>query len=130
MPFHWIEFLNLADDLATRSDEASLRSALSRAYYYVFHLASKRVKGNGFVYKRDDGGSHVQVWRIFSSSDDLECVKLAQIAERLKENRRRADYDNLFPRIDDYIPIALEEARDFAARLLKIDPSLPKPTGV
>lgn len=127
MPFDWTDFLRLADDLATRSDEASLRSALSRAYYYVFHLARKRVLRNGFVFRRDEG-SHVQVWRNFSSSPDLECVKLAQIAERLKENRRRADYDNLFPRIDDYIAVALEDARDFAVRLLKIDPSLPSPT--
>ena len=48
MPFDWSEFLTLADELGKRADEASLRSALSRAYYYVYHLALRRAQDNNF----------------------------------------------------------------------------------
>ena len=34
-PFNWNEYFKLAEDLAAHSDEASLRSAISRAYYYI-----------------------------------------------------------------------------------------------
>ena len=33
------DFINLAGKLATSPDEASLRTAVSRAYYGAFHLA-------------------------------------------------------------------------------------------
>ena len=38
-PFDWIGYFTLADELSRRADEASLRSAMSRAYYYVYQLA-------------------------------------------------------------------------------------------
>jgi hypothetical protein len=37
-PFNWSGYLQLAEELAERRDEASMRSALSRAYYYIYHL--------------------------------------------------------------------------------------------
>jgi hypothetical protein len=41
--FDWTEFLDLADDLAgRRGDPAAKRTAISRAYYASFHLASAR----------------------------------------------------------------------------------------
>ena len=41
-PFDWCAYFLLARELAERQDEASLRSALSRAYYYIYHLALQR----------------------------------------------------------------------------------------
>ena len=49
-PFGWSEYLNLAMELGARKDEASLRSAISRAYYYVYHLALERARSNGFTF--------------------------------------------------------------------------------
>ena len=46
--FNWSGYLQLAEELGKRSDEASLRSALSRAYYYVYHLALERAEANDF----------------------------------------------------------------------------------
>ena len=46
--FNWYGYLQLAEELGKRSDEASLRSALSRAYYYVYHLALERAEANDF----------------------------------------------------------------------------------
>jgi len=39
MTFDWTEYLKLANELAKRNDEASLRSSISRAYYGVFCIA-------------------------------------------------------------------------------------------
>lgn len=39
MGFEWRQFLDLAKELAKRDDEASARSAISRAYYAAFHWA-------------------------------------------------------------------------------------------
>ncbi|MEG4171823.1 MULTISPECIES: hypothetical protein [unclassified Microcoleus] len=39
MKFDWEEYFNLAKELAETTEEAKLRSAVSRAYYSVFCLA-------------------------------------------------------------------------------------------
>lgn len=38
-PFEFASYLDLADELAARPDEAAWRSAISRAYYAVLHVA-------------------------------------------------------------------------------------------
>jgi len=50
-PFDWTGYLALAQELATRNEEACLRSSVSRAYYFVYNLALSRAERNGFVYK-------------------------------------------------------------------------------
>ncbi len=84
----------------------------SRAYYFVYHLALKRAEQNGFQTRAGEA-THSQLWRTYSGSPDVDCNKLAQIAQRLNENRRRADYDDLFPRIGDLIAGSLTDARTF-----------------
>jgi hypothetical protein len=66
-PFNWSEYFKLAEELGKRPDEASLRSALSRTYYYVFHLALKRAQDNDFKPLPGEG-THTQLWRVFSKS--------------------------------------------------------------
>ena len=128
-PFDWSEYLKLADELAKRKDEAALRSALSRAYYYVYHLALRRALDNGFT-ARSGEGTHTQMWRNFSGSPEPDCRKLAEIGGRLKEKRERADYNQFYARIDEEIPEMLSDAQDFAARLQKLNPRFPNPASV
>ncbi len=125
-PFDWSEYLNLANELAKRTDEASIRSALSRAYYFVYHLALERVKANGFIVRPGEG-THTQMWRNFSGSPEPDCWKLAEIARRLKEKRERADYQQIYVRIGEEILEMLADAQDFAARLRKLNPRYPDP---
>ena len=47
MPFDWTEYARLAEELGTRADEASLRTAISRAYYSVYHQARDYLLGEG-----------------------------------------------------------------------------------
>jgi uncharacterized protein (UPF0332 family) len=127
-PFDWSEYLQLAEDLAKRGNEGSLRSAISRAYYYVYHLALKRAQTNGLIFVQ--GGMHAQLWRVFSESPDPDCRKLGTIAGRLKKLRDRADYEPSFPRVQEEIPYTLADARDFATLLVKVPVRLPNPKSV
>jgi hypothetical protein len=129
-PFDWSEYLRLAEELAARQDEASIRSALSRAYYYVYHLALERAQDNGFTTLPGEGGSHKQLWRNYSGSPVPECQTLAEIAARLKEKRERADYRQIYSRIADDVPGMLADAREFASRLRRLNPRFPDPASV
>ena len=87
--FDWSGYLKLAEELGKRTDEASLRSAISRAYYYVYHFALKRAQANNFEFVK--GGMHTQLWRVFIESPELDCKMLGTIASRMMERRTRAD---------------------------------------
>lgn len=128
-PFDWSQYFRLAEELAQRPEESALRSALSRAYYYVFHLALQRAQSNGFAFS-DAEGTHKQLWRIFKLSPEPDCQKLGEIAGRLKEKRRRADYEEHYRRLVDEIPVMLTDAQDFAARLQRLNPRHPNPASV
>ena len=125
-PFDWSEYFRLADELGRREDEASLRSAISRAYYYVYHLALARAEAN--AYRTLPGeGKHMQLWRVFSTSPEPDCQKLAVIAARLKEKRERADYESYYARIAEEVPVLLADAREFAALLGRLPGRHPDP---
>jgi uncharacterized protein (UPF0332 family) len=125
-PFDWSEYFRLADELGRRADEASLRSAISRAYYYIYHLALARAEAN--AYKPLPGeGKHAQLWRVFSASPEPDCQRLAVIAVRLKEKRERADYEKYYARVTEEVPVLLADAQDFAARLGRLPTRHPNP---
>ena len=125
-PFPWSDYLVLADELAERTQESALRSAISRAYYYTYHLALARARTN--LYRAERGEStHAQLWRLYSGCPEPIAQRMAVIAERLKEKRERADYENTYLRIAEDVPIQLEEARKFAALLNSLPARHPSP---
>ena len=65
MPFDWNDFLSLAQRLAASTDEASKRTAISRAYYCAFILAFERAESAGCRYPRGEG-YHQWCWRKYS----------------------------------------------------------------
>jgi uncharacterized protein (UPF0332 family) len=82
-------FLDVATDLAGASDAPRLRSAVSRAYYAVFHVATRTTASLGGP-KRS--GSHEILGERFQSSRDPEVSALGQRFLDLKAARHRADY--------------------------------------
>jgi uncharacterized protein (UPF0332 family) len=125
-PFDWSQYFRLADELGKRSDDASLRSSISRAYYFVYHLALNRAMANDLTLKLNEG-THAQLWLVFTGNPEPECQRLGAIGSRMKEKRVRADYRDYFPRIKDEVPAVLEDAEDFANRLRRLDPRHPNP---
>jgi uncharacterized protein (UPF0332 family) len=128
-PFDWLGYLTLAQELGGRTEEASLRSSLSRAYYYIYNLAMSRAKQNGFMLRPRES-THAQLWRLFSASPVTECTALAQIALRLKEKRERADYTPTYTRIQEEVPQVLADAQEFATRLARLERRHPDPASV
>ena len=128
-PFDWSRYFSLAEELAKRPDESALRSALSRAYYYVYHLAFTRAQINGFKVLAGEG-THQQLWRFFGASPEPDCQKLAQIAARLKEKRERADYEDYYSRLAEEVPVILANDRDFEIRLQRLNSRHPNSASV
>lgn len=123
--FDWQGFLSLAEELGVRQDEASLRSALSRSYYFVYHQALDRALNNGYRARSGDS-SHAQLWQLFEASPDPDCRRLGVLGSRLREIRNRADYEPTFSRINEQTPRCLSDAKQFAENLRKLPQRFPK----
>jgi uncharacterized protein (UPF0332 family) len=129
VPLDWLEYYNLAIELARRPEEAYLRTAISRAYYCVYHLGLQRAEANDFTPIRGES-THNQLWRIFKGSPEYACRQLGEIAMRLKEKRERADYRDVFPRVADEVPNVLADTQAFVEGLRRLPARHPDPKSV
>ena len=92
MGFNWSEYLTIAKELALRSDEAALRSALSRAYYAAFGTALERLAVTGHAISQT-AEAHSEVCRLYKNADDGPLHYVGIEGVRLRQLRRWADYD-------------------------------------
>ena len=92
MTFRWREYVTLAEDLKERTDEAALRSSISRAYYGAFCI-SRNYLGLSH-YKRGD--VHQKVIDELNGSDDEEIFIAGQSLDILRKERNLADYDGIY----------------------------------
>lgn len=124
--FDWSGYLDLALEMQRRPDEASLRTAISRAYYFVYNAA--RHRSAVAQYRLDPNlPVHEELWSLYERNDG-ECRRLADMAKRLKIRRVKADYQNdSYPRAADDLRGVISAAKDCAAILSKLDADLPKP---
>lgn len=127
MPFDWNEYLTLAEELAPRADEASKRSAISRAYYCVFNLAFARAQSTAGP--RPPGEhSHKWCWTKYQNGPDPFCSQLGLDGDRMHERRVKADYEAAQnPRLNDEVRRMLQEARQFRADLAALAARYPLP---
>jgi uncharacterized protein (UPF0332 family) len=130
MPFDWINFLRLAEELATRTDEASKRTAISRAYYFVFHLAFSRAESTAGPFQVGES-SHRWCWDKYQSTyvktRDKMCNQLWLAGDRIRRRRIKADYKEEIPRLQDEVTWTLEEAQQFLVNLAALDARYPLP---
>lgn len=92
MQFDWGEYDTLAKELAGRGDEASLRTAISRIYYSIFHQARTYLLEEQVPLSTSDS-SHKIVWNKYRNMG-RSCRAVGVNGDRLFDNRKRADYDN------------------------------------
>lgn len=127
MAFDWTNYLTLAEELATRPEEASKRSAISRAYYFVFHIAFTRAEsaaGKCPVV----GGEHSWCWTMYQHSPDPACQRLGYNGDILKRRRIDADYRSSTKlMLDREVQMTLREARKFRADLAALPDRFPQP---
>jgi uncharacterized protein (UPF0332 family) len=102
MPFDWTEYTRLAEELRMRGDEASLRSAISRAYYSVYHQARDYLLAEGIQLSRNDS-SHKVVWNRYKGIGGASCRAVGLNGERLNDNRTQADYENELGNVESLV---------------------------
>lgn len=86
------DFLDLAEVLAKSGSEDQWRSAVSRAYYGVFHEARTLFESLGFRVPRADQ-AHAYLWLRLSNCGDAQVQSAGYEMNRLRQDRNRADYD-------------------------------------
>ena len=86
------EFLSLAERLSREPSESAWRSAVSRAYYAMFHESRDRLAAWRFLTRQSDQ-AHVAVSRRLGASQVKGLVDLGRALADMKRERNRADYD-------------------------------------
>jgi len=86
------DFLDVADEWATGSREAEWRSAVSRAYYAVHHVARRLLSQCGFIVPVGDQ-AHAFVWLRLCNCGQPDLVRLGNDLNYLRGLRNWADYD-------------------------------------
>lgn len=109
MSFNWADFLTLADALVHNPslpgpEEASLRSAISRAYYAAFCSARNFARDREKLTLEHTARDHQLVKDHFQGARDRTRRKISLDLDRLRDNRNRADYDDSL--VGKPVPIA------------------------
>ena len=121
MIFDWAKYLVLAEELAMRSsDEASLRSAVSRAYYAAFCIARNRLLQEGEEIPKT-GEAHTTVWTKYRFSAQKHLKDVGTTGDRLRRSRNKADYDDELPDISAMVEDAIAKARRLLHSLGAVD---------
>lgn len=97
MSFDWPDYLTLARALggaadAAPSEEARLRSALSRAYYAAYGSARAVARASGYTPQRFET-SHQGLIRYYQGRPERLWKSIGMNLERMQKNRERADYE-------------------------------------
>jgi uncharacterized protein (UPF0332 family) len=131
MPFDWNQYLSLANELAERSDEAALRSAISRAYYGALCLARNFLITKGELDKNAisrEKDSHTIIWQAFKNGGKTR-AGVYQNGLRLKFKRKEADYEDdvkgqndnkIVTDLPTYTAMALRDANNIDTYLKQI----------
>lgn len=97
MAFDWLQFLELAKELAARDDEASARSAISRAYYAAYHWARDYVVQELAV-TVPKAEAHQAVWDALMRQGRKRAEYAAGAGgKRARVLRNQADYEARMP---------------------------------
>ena len=119
------DFLAVAQRLLTEPDEASWRTAVSRAYYAAFHAGREFFVGIRFQVPHSER-AHAYLWLRLQNCKDGLLKTAGSDLHDLREKRNKADYDFRLPlaqnlaadltRVAGRIILALEAAAADPAR--------------
>lgn len=86
------DYIALAKRLLASADEASWRSAVSRAYYGAFHLGIDFFSALNFRVPQSDK-AHAYLWMRLQNCGDAALVAVGSDLNDLRSRRNEADYD-------------------------------------
>ncbi len=115
--------MRLAEQLAGRHDEAAQRAAISRAYYAVYCNARNKLE-EWLILNRNQRSStsHQDVWNLFESDPRPGWDRVGQEGHNLKENRRKADYDDMVADLARLTQGAVRRAQRLERSLRRLSP--------
>ncbi|HLG29089.1 MAG TPA: hypothetical protein VI387_02665 [Candidatus Brocadiales bacterium] len=114
MAFDWKEYLDLARFLQGQgginySQEAALRSAVSRAYYAAFcHARNHENNHKRFM----PTGKSVDHRLLRDHFQNMGRINIARDLDRLRGWRNMCDYHDSIPNISMLLPFAINQAQD------------------
>ena len=128
MAFNWSEYLAVARWLAANagqaavggtqpSEEAMHRAAISRAYYGAFGSAMALLVSRREYTPQIDGTDHGLVAAHFRQHNSPTRKNIGQALTRLRDRRRRADYDASQFDTASMCHASITAAQDVIARL-------------
>ena len=127
MKFDWSEYFYLAKELAETSEEAELRSAVSRAYYSAFCLARNYLRDIQLDprlswHKTYDINAHQYVAEefIYHQSKSQIMIEIAKDLTRLRIMRNKADYEDTMFNLKKEARTALMLAKNIISALSKL----------
>jgi hypothetical protein len=107
--FDYRTFLNIADELGQRADQAARRTALTRAYYAILGVAYRSLPLSDQA-RIGPGQIHELTWALYSAATAQSSRRVGGIGYRLRMVRRRADYRADLSFSGQDITLALREA--------------------
>jgi len=115
MSFLWADYLAVARHLRDHSTashywEGCLRSAISRAYYAALNTARNLLRDQWGIEVPEDASIHTEVPRWFMGEDDVDRREIGVLLDRLRDRRRKADYDDEIPRVSSLVNSSLTDA--------------------
>jgi uncharacterized protein (UPF0332 family) len=116
IPFDFAEYLDLAEELAVRGDEAALRTAISRAYYAILHVAYRALPASAQA-TISHRTTHRVIWQFYADSTVQACRQIGQAGFRLQRARVEADYRAVMSTPLAMTPRHIVDARQAMERL-------------
>jgi hypothetical protein len=103
-------FLDIAEELGQRDDQAARRTALGRGYYAILGVAYRALPSAEQA-RIGPGQIHDLTWALYSASTVPASRRVGGIGYRLRTIRRRADYREDLSFSNRDVDLALREAR-------------------
>jgi uncharacterized protein (UPF0332 family) len=117
------DFLDVADELATGMYESHWRTAVSRAYYAAFHVASTLLGQCGFIVP-DAERAHSYLRLRLMNAGHPDVVEAGTGLDELRKARNRADYKINVP-FQNAVAIERSQLAADVVRLLEEAAALP-----
>ena len=90
-PFDFVDYLALADTLASQPDGAAWRTSISRSYYAVLHAAYQALPAAHRI-AISYGATHRATWNLYVVSSVPGCRQVGNAGLRLRDGGVNADY--------------------------------------
>lgn len=116
MSFPWADYLTVARHLKDHStasaySDGCLRSAVSRAYYAALNTARNLLRDQWGIEVPEDATIHTFVPQWFMGEDEVDRQEIGVLLERLRDRRRKADYEDEIARVSSLADRSLEDSK-------------------